>query len=64
MSNKDTPSYRLDYFAAHILPWVVLILTLVLISIVYYHYKRKTCFFEKEEKTKDEISNNIPYINI
>ena len=61
MSNKDL-SYRLDYFAINFTPWITLILIMVLISILYYHYKRKTCFFENKEQNKDIISNNIPYI--
>jgi len=55
--NKEVME-RIEYFISHYLPWLLLSLFLIGISICLYHYINKTCMFEKKDKTATPLLND------
>jgi len=61
MKQKKEVIIRVEYFITNYLPWLLVFLLLVGICICIFHYKKKTCFFEKEKNKEDNDNNLLSY---
>ncbi len=59
---SDTPNIRLKYFIIHYLPWIILVLSIVGISIIVYHcIKGNECNPKKKIKNENVEGNLLEY---
>ncbi len=61
---SDTVSDRAEYFLTHILPYILIVLTIVLIVIGCYHYRKGTCRNKEDKIQTNEFSNRLLYENL